>query len=734
MRSGAEIQVALRVFVRRWRDYDGSERAEAQTFLNELFACYGTERRDVAEFEKAKVSIGFMDLLWPSVCIMEMKAPKEADLLIRHRDQVFGYWRNSADAVSGRAAPPYYVLCAFRRFEVWEPGRFPNGPRAEFTLEELPDRYETLLFLTGGADEPLFETPYRELTTEASLVMATLYQDLVARQAAAPETLSRFILQLVWCLFAEDLGMLDDYPVQRIVRTLVQHPERSSYGELGTLFELLNDPTDYGRHGAYKGTRYVNGQLFATPAKVHLEPAELGQLQRAAEFDWRKVDPTIFGSLMEGCLGQAQRRRLGAHYTHEVDIMKIIRPTILEPWRQRIDAVRTPEQARLLLEELCSFRVLDPACGCGNFLYLAYRELRGLEHELKMRIPALAASSGAPASAGPLPFYPLRNLHGIDIEPVSAAIARVTLWMGHRQMVERFGPSEPVLPLVDLTGIQTGDALRMPWPVTDVIIGNPPFVGSQQLRAARGDAYLDWLSQTFKVGVKDYCVYWFRRTQDHLRAGQRAGLVGTNSVSQNRARSASLNYIVANGGVITNAVSTQKWPGEAKVHVSLVNWVKQPAVVPSLAVLDGETVSGITAELRSPERSTGEVARLAGNKGRCFRGLSPWAMASSSPTTRLRHCSREPTRTTARLSGPTSPARTSPTILTSVQGDGQSTSVNDHWKGRPGIRRRSASFELESSRLVRRIATWAFARSGGCSVGLGWHGGRRRQRLRDTSP
>ena len=145
----------------------------------------------------------------------------------------------------------------------------------------------------------------------------------------------------------------------------------------------------------------------------------------------------------------------------------------------------------------------------------------------------------------------------------------------------------------------------MQWPETDCIIGNPPFLGSQHIRRPLGDEYTEWLQKTFKIGVKDYCVYWFRRAHDHLTPDRRAGLVGTNSITQNRARSVSLEYIVDNGGVITDAVSTQKWPGEANVHVSLVNWVKQPTAPPTEFVLDGKPVDGITAELRTPERSTG---------------------------------------------------------------------------------------------------------------------------------
>jgi hypothetical protein len=262
------------------------------------------------------------------------------------------------------------VLCAFRRFEVWEPGRFHSSPRAVFTLDKLPENYEKLLFLTGTDQEPLFGDSYKELTTEAAKVVVELYQTLRKRKPAAPDTLRSFILQTVWCLFAENLGMLQGRPVRRIVEDLVRHRELSSYTELGTLFEVLNDPDDYGRHGLLTGTHYVNGSLFERPAKVHLEPDELAMLVEAVRFDWAKINPTIFGSLMEGCLGRDLRWELGAHYTHEVDIMKIVRPTILEPWRECIGATSTVVDLQPVLNALCTFRVLDPACGCGNFLYV----------------------------------------------------------------------------------------------------------------------------------------------------------------------------------------------------------------------------------------------------------------------------------------------------------------------------------------------------------------------------
>lgn len=172
MRSGEEIQSALRAFAASWRGYSGSERGEAQTFLNELIACYGADRRAVgARFEDAHTADGIMDLYWPDVCIIEMKAPHRAEKLSEHRKQALEYWRTSDDVAQNRAAPPYVVLCAFQRFEVWEPGRFPSNPRADFTLDKLPENYEKLLFLSGTDQEPLFGDSYKELTTDAVKVM-----------------------------------------------------------------------------------------------------------------------------------------------------------------------------------------------------------------------------------------------------------------------------------------------------------------------------------------------------------------------------------------------------------------------------------------------------------------------------------------------------------------------------------------------------------------------------------
>jgi len=622
VRSGAEIEAELRAFARRWALYSGSEKSEAQTFLNELFAAYGTDRKAVgALFEDFKTSAGFMDLHWPGELIVEMKKPGTP--LAKADDQRIRYWQESSDSAAGIPAARWVVLCNFREFEIWEPGRFPKEPRIRLTLEELPDRFEAFLFLQQGEIEPVFTDQRRELTAEAAEHVAILYTSMADRGAGDVEMLQRFTMQVIWCMFAEDLGLLDGLPFSRAVDTILKDKELNSAKEFNYLFGLLNKKSDAGRTGAYAGTRYVNGELFATIDSPMLTRDELDHLKQAVKFDWKQVNPTIFGSLMEGVLGQERRSALGAHYTHEADIMKIVTPTIVRPWRDRIASVKTVSEGVTVLDELCAFRVLDPACGCGNFLYVAYRELRALEYELKQKIATIAAETGTPKPPGPLPYVPLTNFYGLDIERVAIMIARVVMWMGHRQVMDLYGEAEPSLPLISLPGIRSADALATEWPEVEAIIGNPPFLGSQLLRASLGGKYLEWLDREFKVGIKDLCVYWFRKAHQALKPGQRAGLVGTNSISQNRARSASLEYITSLGGVITDAVSSQKWPGEAKVHVSIVNWVKEPESPPSELTLDGKRVDGITPSLTPAFGDEWVPVPLAENKGKCFQGPIP---------------------------------------------------------------------------------------------------------------
>ncbi len=328
-RSGEEIREGLAEFVARWRDYAGSERAEAQTFLNELLASYGTERKSVGVRFEERSGAGFMDMIWPGVCIVEMKRPTEAGNLEAHRAQAFDYWKQ-VQRETGNAGR-FVVVCAFHRFEVFEPGARWDVPIAVFDLDQLPESYEALDFLREH--EPRFTADRADLTREAVALVTDLYNRVLERQAAPHEILRDLVLQCVWCMFAEDLGMIPEHRFSRLVEALAEYPERSSADELGGLFDKLNTPGPRPEHGFYEGAPYVDGGLFAAPAHVHLDREEVELLRDAGRFNWKLVEPSIFGNLLEGALGRERVWAFGAHYTDEADIRKVVEPTVIAPWR-----------------------------------------------------------------------------------------------------------------------------------------------------------------------------------------------------------------------------------------------------------------------------------------------------------------------------------------------------------------------------------------------------------------
>jgi hypothetical protein len=331
--SPEEIRLRLADLVEKWRAYAGTEKAGAQPFLTELLACYGTEWKQAGvQFEFRLPSGAYADLLWPEVCVVEMKGPTEATRLSVHYPQVFDYWSESGTAE--HEPPPFIVVCSFNRFQVWRPGY--SEPHAEFDLEDLPQRFETLAFL-GGA-EPDFDADRAELTREAVTLVTDLFGRLEERMAASPETLRDFVLQCVWCMFAEDVGLLPPRMFTRILVGLIRDADRSSEDDLGGLFAELNSPGPRREHGLYAGAPFVDGQLFEQPARVDLTVEDVAQLREATRFDWELVRPEIFGFLLEGALGRERQWRFGAHYTTEEDIMKVVGPTVLDPWSERLDA------------------------------------------------------------------------------------------------------------------------------------------------------------------------------------------------------------------------------------------------------------------------------------------------------------------------------------------------------------------------------------------------------------
>jgi hypothetical protein len=624
--SDEEIRRNLTRFAADWGGYQGTERAEAQTFCNELLACYGTERKAVASFEERTDAGGFIDMIWPEICLIEMKRPSEADKLTDHREQALNYWKEVSKGAgeSGLKAPEWIVVCAFERFEVLDPDGGWDRPVDEFPLAELPERLTSLKFL--AREDPYFRASQADLSRDAVVTLTDLYATLRDRRASDLDTLRVFILQIVWAMFAEDLGLLPNNVLSRVLEGLIKDPTRSSADDLGQLFRYLAEPAPRPAKGSlYEGTPFANGGLFEYPTQVHLTLEELKVLLDTCNLDWRQVEPAIFGAILQGALGENKQWALGAHYTSEADIMKVVGPTVVEPWTERIAGLSSATEAEAAWRDLMSFVVLDPACGSGNFLYVSYRELRRIELRLRERLAELRAAEGI-AAQEEMEFFPISNMHGIEVEVFAADLARVTLWMGHKlasDEMRKHGLSEPTLPLVDLSGIKRAHALRIEWPEADAIVGNPPYHGSNTLRGEVGDEEIDFLKQEFGIGVKDYSVYWFRKAHERLGPGGRAGLVATNSVTQNRNRTPSLEWITENEGVITDAVSRQEWTGDATVNVSIVDWVKSPNSAPARFVLDGVEVDGISPALQPQANDVSAASRLVKNRGYAFQGPIP---------------------------------------------------------------------------------------------------------------
>ncbi|MBD2325298.1 DNA methyltransferase [Alkalinema sp. FACHB-956] len=601
------------------------EKSDAQTFLNRFFQAFGygdaaaagavMEKRIKKGSKTGKT--GFADLVWtpqnlPGVLI-EMK--KKGEDLSKHYAQALQYWTFQVPK------PKYVVLCNFDEFWIYDFNIQVDTPVDRVSLAQFVDRAPSAFaFMESSVRKPVFQNNQQEITEKAGKRMGELCQMLKARGARDgfdDLAAQRFVLQCVLAMFAEDRGLLPrDLFVSCVQECLAG---TSSYDVLGGLFLAMNTP---GRTpaGRYKDVEYFNGGLFERVHPIELTENELRILDVAAREDWSRVRPAIFGNIFEGTANAVERHKHGMHYTSEVDIMKIVRPTISRYWEERIAAAGTIGELNALQLELQNYRVLDPACGSGNFLYLAYLELKRIERLLLDRIAERRRGSSEQMAMGfvtPLQFF------GIDLNPFAVELARVTLMIARKIAIDNFGiVDQPALPLDSLDdNIVCADALFTEWPKADAIIGNPPFLGGYRMRQELGDAYTEKVaSNFFDVRDKvDFCIYWFRLAHQHLSNHGRAGLVGTNTVSQGTSRTASLEYIVQNQGYIHDAISSQPWSGDAKVHVSLVNWTK---IKPHKYYLNNNEVSQINSSLtNSVDVSVAE--RLTANLGICFEGVKP---------------------------------------------------------------------------------------------------------------
>jgi SAM-dependent methyltransferase len=613
---------ALHEFSKWVAGCSGNEKQEARTFIEKLIRAWGWNDSVEADVKfEQPISraglgggIGYADALIPGKVLIEMKS--RGNHLGDHAAQLQRYWCNLTPK------PKYAVLCNFDEFWIYDYNLQWHEPVDALKTDNIASRYTSLLFFSKKPETPLFNNNQVEITEKQAHSMGELFYELKeqARKSDAFTELQaqRFVLQCVLCMFAEDRAMLPDRQFSLALEACKERRE-STYDVLSGLFTEMNTPgiTPGGR---FKGTPYFNGGLFTEISRIELSDNQLKRLVESAREDWKSVRPSIFGNIFEASSDPEKRHRLGQHFTSEADIMKVVLPTIVEPWEEKINQASSIGELDNLLLLLQQYRVLDPACGSGNFLYMGYNSLKEIEALILKKIQERRKSETLKGQ-GAFGFVTTNQFYGMDTDPFAVELARVTLMIARKVAHDRLGLTEQELPLDNLDrNIVQADALFEEWQEADAIIGNPPFLGTHFMRKELGDAYVDRVYATYpEMKDVDFCTHWFRKAHNAINENGRVGLVGTNSVREGKSRKASLDYVITNGGYFNNAISTQKWSGDAKVFVSIVNWSKKNN---RLCFLDERQVSSINSSLR-PGTDVSKAAKLLTNKYYSFVGVQP---------------------------------------------------------------------------------------------------------------
>lgn len=481
-----------------------------------------------------------------------------------------------------------------------------------------------------------------QVTREAAAEFAELAA-LLRKYGEEPQRIAHFLIRLLFCLFAEDTGLLPGKVFSQLVEA-TKHRAPLFVEELRTLFARMASGGFY----AMQDIPHFNGRLFDDADVLPLDSEAVKILQRVAALDWSSIEPSILGTLFERSLDPAKRSQLGAHYTSRDDILLIVEPVLMAPLRRRWEAVQAQAQAladrrdaasggtatrlqnelRALLlgfaGEIAGTRVLDPACGSANFLYVALKQLLDLEKEVITLAQTLNAGAFFP-SVTP------EQLYGIEVNEYAHELAQVTVWIGYLQWLSDNGygrPSEPILkPLDTITRMdailafdEAGRPVEPAWPAADVIIGNPPFLGGKRLRAELGNAYVNNIFTLYDGRVPreaDLVIYWFERARALIELGsvKRAGLLSTQAIRGGANRKV-LEQIKATGDIFM-AWGDRKWYQEgAAVQVSMVGYDNGSE---QLRALDGATVTSINANLTSNLDLT-KATRLQENAGLAYMG------------------------------------------------------------------------------------------------------------------
>jgi hypothetical protein len=641
-------QLSPAQFVRKWAGNTRTERAASQEHFIDLCRMLGVPTPNEADptgdwyafekgAEKSAGGDGFADVWKRGHFAWEYKG-KHKDLKAAYQ-QLLQY----REALEN---PPLLMVCDLDRFEVHT--NFTNTPTNvhSFDLERLlSDPAEPLRLLRAVMEHPEELRPGKtrdELTAEAATEFASLAERLRDR-GNEPHAVAHFLDKLLFCLFAEDAGLLPGNLLKRLADAGRDDPSVFA----GGLHELFSKMAEGGGLFGVERIEWFNGGLFDSAEVLALAAEEIALVQRVSRLDWSQVEPAIFGTLFERGLDPGKRAQLGAHYTDRGSIMRLIEPVLLGPLRRDLEATKVKVEALLaaggkvtartpaaknpvavfdaFLDRLRAVRVLDPACGSGNFLYLALLALKDLEHEANLWA---STTLGTPIK---LPQVGPQAVLGIELNPYAAELARVVIWIGEIQWMLAHGFAynrDPILKPLDT--IEERDALlafddqgtpcEASWPSASVIIGNPPFLGGKLLRSNLGDRYVDDLFKVYEGRVPreaDLVCYWHENARAMVEASrtQSVGLLATQGIRGGANRRV-LERIKESGDIFL-AWADEPWILEgAAVHISFVGFDDGTE---KERILNGERVLAINANLTGGLDLT-LARRLPENAGIAFMG------------------------------------------------------------------------------------------------------------------
>ena len=540
--SKAAIRERAVHFAKRWEGTK-SEAAEKQTFWNELLGVFGIDRRQVAAFEElakraSTGNIGWIDLLYPGQMAVEHKSAGE-DL-----DKALGQLLDYLPALHKAEFPWLLVVSDFERF-AWR--NLDTGQSGQFALAELPHNLEVFWWMAGHGASPFTFEDEEEANLVATGHMAELYDQLLASGYDA-HALREWLTRVLFCLFADDTDVWDRAGFHTYVARYTHEDGHDLGPMLAQLFEVLDTPPERRARTLDEDLAaftYINGDLFANRLPMpSCNESVRNALLEACRFDWSIISPAIFGSMFQNVMQPRERRQLGAHYTTEQNILRTIRPLFLDDLGAELAAANTRPKLERFLEKLPTLRFMDPACGCGNFLVIAYREVRRLETEALRRLEAQRRRTGQRTMTLELLCkVNVAQFFGIEIEEFPARIARTALYLAdhiaNREISAEFGELFVRFPIPASPHIVIGNALRMDW--NDVLprerlfacFGNPPYVGTRlQTADQKSDQRLVW-GGAARSALNDYVTNWFVLASRYLAGSDgRAAFVATNSITQ----------------------------------------------------------------------------------------------------------------------------------------------------------------------------------------------------------